>query len=116
MGHLYYGNLPDPIEFPDRLLAHLKVVIATKLRRHESFTMSWRNAADDQGERSTLWIESSIPLRFVFGSADPEPLHAPTLSELANRASSTAGLTVDLDAVIPFDVDSGKAAAPVAIA
>ena len=115
MGHLYYGNLPDPIEFPDRLLAHLKVVIATKLRRHESFTMSWRNAADDEGGGSTLWIEPSIPLRFVFGSAAPEPLHAPTLSELANRASSTAGLTVDLDAVIPFDVDSGKVAPPVAI-
>ncbi|GAA1953439.1 DUF7882 family protein [Microbacterium aquimaris] len=116
MGYLYYGNLPDPIEFPDRLLAHLKVVIATKLRRHESFTMSWRNAAGDEGGRSTVWIEPSIPLRFVFGSAEPEPLHAPTLSELANRASSTAGLTVDLDTVIPFDADASPASSTSAMA
>lgn len=41
MGHLYYGTTPEPIRIPDRLLSHLKVVVATKLRRSESFTVSW---------------------------------------------------------------------------
>ena len=41
MAQLYYGNSADPIEMPDRLLAHVKVVLATKLRRSESFTLSW---------------------------------------------------------------------------
>lgn len=31
MGYLYYGNSTEPIEIPDRVLAHLKVVAATKL-------------------------------------------------------------------------------------
>ena len=39
MGNLYYGTAPEPIRVPDRLLSHLKVVAATKLRRGESFTL-----------------------------------------------------------------------------
>ena len=51
MGLIFYGNSPDPIEVDDRTLAHLKVVIALKLRRNESFTLSWRHP--DATGRST---------------------------------------------------------------
>ena len=40
MGKIFYGGAATPIEIEDRALAHLKVVIATKLRRGESFTLS----------------------------------------------------------------------------
>jgi hypothetical protein len=96
MGTLYYGTVNDPIVIPDRLLAHLKVVMTTKLRRSERFTLSWKHAADTRGGRSTIWIDPSIPLRFLFDSAEGEELDPELLRELANSASSTGGLMVDL--------------------
>ena len=98
MGHMYYGNDPDPILMPDRVLAHLKVVIATKLRRQESFTISWRHAAGEVGGRSTLWMHPAIPIRFVFDAAQPEALDHDLLQRLATEAGSTSGLMVDFEA------------------
>lgn len=60
MGSLYYGDAQDAIQIDDRALAHLKVVIATKLRRNESFTLSWRHPEGDAPGRSTLWLHPSI--------------------------------------------------------
>jgi hypothetical protein len=97
MGYLYYGNTTTPVHFPDRLLAHMKVVMATKLRRNESFTMSWRHPDDAIGARSTLWIQPAIPLRFVFESAEAEMLDPQLLKEMANSANSSAGLTLDVE-------------------
>ena len=96
MGMLYYGDRSEPIEFPDVLLAHLKVVITTKLRRRESFTFGWRHDAHDQGGRSALWIQESIPLRFVFEAAEGEKLDPAVLQDFSTRASSGSGLNIDL--------------------
>lgn len=41
VGTIFYGGSATPIHIEDRALAHLKVVVATKLRRNESFTVSW---------------------------------------------------------------------------
>ncbi|WP_150953057.1 hypothetical protein [Microbacterium testaceum] len=97
MGSLFYGSSPSPIRIPDRVLAHVKVVIATKLRRGESFTVSWRHPSGEPVGRSTLWIQPSIPLRFVFGSAEPEVLDPALLQMLATSANSSGGLILDLD-------------------
>ena len=45
MGSLYYGSSESPIRIPDRVLAHGKVVIATKLRRGEGCPMAWRRSS-----------------------------------------------------------------------
>lgn len=100
MGHLYYGSTTEPVRIPDRLLAHLKVVVATKLRRSESFTLSWTHVDGTPG-RSTLWLQPAIPLRFVFDSAEPEQLNAQTLKDMADMANSSSGLVVALDVEIP---------------
>jgi hypothetical protein len=108
MAHLYYGGATEPIEIPDRLLAHLKVVIATKLRRGESFTLSWQHAPSDATGRSTIWLQPSIELRFVFSSPEQERLDQALLQKLAAEANSTAGITVDLraDASQPASLQS----------
>jgi hypothetical protein len=112
MGHLFYANDDEPIVVPDRLLAHLKVVAATKLRRNESFTLSWRHPASTAAGRTTLWIQPAIPLRFVFADAEPEMLDPALLKKLANAANSSAGLTVDFDADVAAPVHSaGRVAA-----
>ncbi|WP_314506753.1 hypothetical protein [uncultured Microbacterium sp.] len=95
MGYLFYGSA-DPIEIPDRLLAHLKVVVATKLRRSESFTLSWRHTEDIPGGRSTIWLQPSIPLRFVFHS-ESDSLDPALLVSFAQASNSSQGLTIELD-------------------
>ncbi|MEV8267283.1 hypothetical protein [Microbacterium sp. NPDC076911] len=94
MGTIYYGGSATPIHIEDRALAHLKVVIATKLRRAESFTVSWVHPDDQPRGRSTIWLHPSIPLRFVFDDPEPTPLSREWIEELANTASSTGGITL----------------------
>jgi hypothetical protein len=103
MAKLFYGGSAEPIELPDRVLAHLKIVIAAKLRRGESFTLTWRHAIEETGGRSTIWIQPSIPLRFVFAGAEPELLDPDLLRRLAAEATRSGGLTVDLNTANPAE-------------
>ncbi len=92
MGTLYYGAQGVPIHIEDRALAHLKVVIATKLRRNESFTLSWRHRDEEDGGRSTIWLHPSIPLLFVFEEPEPPELSRAWIEELANSANTSGGI------------------------
>ena len=92
VGSIYYGGSATPIHIEDRALAHLKVVIATKLRRSESFTVSWRHPDDQPAGRSTIWLHPSIPLRFVFDSPEPAELSRQWIEDLAHSANSSGGI------------------------
>lgn len=92
MGTLFYGSPGAAIEIEDRALAHLKIVIATKLRRGESFTLSWVHPEDQEGGRSTVWLHPSIPLRFVFDETAQPELSRRWIEELANSAHSSGGI------------------------
>jgi hypothetical protein len=94
VGALYYGDAQDPIQVEDRALAHLKVVIATKLRRNESFTLSWKHPEGDAPGRSTLWLHPSIPLRFVFQEPETPELSRKWIEDLALSANSSGGITL----------------------
>lgn len=94
MGMIYYGSDTEPIHIEDRALAHLKVVITTKLRRNESFTLSWKHPEGDAPGRSTIWLHPSIPLRFVFETTEAPELVAKWINAMANSASSTGGITM----------------------
>jgi hypothetical protein len=96
MAYLYYGSENHPAEIPDRLLAHVKVVAATKLRRNESFLLSWRHPGDSKG-RTSVWMQPSIPLRFVFDDAEPDTLDAEFLRTLANEATTSRGIILEWD-------------------
>lgn len=97
MAKLFYGTTPEPITIEDRVLAHVKVVVATKLRRGESFTLSWTHGVDEPTGRSTIWLQPAIPLRFVFDSEQPESLDQNLLKRMANDANSSRGLSLDID-------------------
>jgi len=94
MGSIQYGGSEDPIHIEDRALAHLKVVIATKLRRQESFTLSWKHPEGEAAGRSTIWVHPSIPLRFVFDEPEAAPLNPRWIEELMHTANSTGGITL----------------------
>lgn len=94
MGTIYYGGSATPIHIEDRALAHLKVVVATKLRRDESFTLSWRHLDGEPRGRSTIWLHPSIPLRFVFDDPEPTELSRAWIEELAQSANTSGGITL----------------------
>ncbi|MBO9625960.1 MAG: hypothetical protein J7484_06265 [Microbacterium sp.] len=94
MGMLYYDDAKTPIQIEDLTLAHLKVVIATKLRRNESFTLSWRHPEGSPAGRSTIWLHPSIPLRFVFDDPVTPPLQPEWIAAMANSANTSGGITL----------------------
>ena len=99
MGFLYYGSTSEPVEIPDLLLAHVKMVLTTKFRRKERLTLSLVTPGSSRGGRTTLWLDPSIPLRFVFDSAEVPVLDGMLLRELADAANSVRGLVLELDSV-----------------
>ncbi|UWF78720.1 MULTISPECIES: DUF7882 family protein [Microbacterium] len=103
MGRIIYDGSEYPIEIDDRTLAHLKVVIATKLRRNEAFTFSWVHPDSDNGGRSTIWLHPSIPLRFVFEDPKPPALNREWIERLMHSANSSGGITL-LEENVPENV------------
>lgn len=85
MGVLIYGP-GQMLEFDDRLLAHLKIVIISKLRRHESFTLSYIHTRDGRSGRETVWLSPAIPLRFRFDTDAPIPVNRDWLAALTATA------------------------------
>jgi hypothetical protein len=113
MGQLWYGSSNTPIEIEDEALAHLKLIIITKLRRDESFTISWTHPTHQARGRSTIWLHPSIPIRFVFDTPDPCEVDPERLEEMAASAHSTGGIQVKAEY---FEIQAGDVASTVAMA
>ena len=94
MGKFIYGTPSISVEFDDRVLAHLKVVILAKLRRQESFTFSWEYTSAQGSGHSSIWLHPAIPLQFDFyGKKDPT-LNRLWLEEMVQLANTPAGLRI----------------------
>lgn len=102
MGSLIYDG--SAIEFDDRLLAHLQIVVVSKLRRREGFALSWRDAAAVGDGRSMIWLDPSIPLYFRFDGSRVPSINRDWIERLTESASSSTGLVV-------MDEDGGVARA-----
>jgi hypothetical protein len=92
VGSLQYNN--DAFPFDDRILAHLQVVIIQKLRRHEGFLLSWQVRAEQGSGRVSLWLDSTIPIIFVFAGTRPVQINRDWVVLMAATADSGTGLTV----------------------
>ncbi len=92
MGKLLYGDSQVEIQFDDRALAHLQIVIGAKLRRRESFFLTWKDDPSVGDGRSSIWIDAAIPLYFkYFGSRMPE-INRDWLELLTQSSHSSQGL------------------------
>lgn len=100
MGTIYYDGADSPIRLDDRILAHLKVVIATKLRRNESFTLSFQHGEDGDLGRTTIWLHPSIPLRFVFDEPEMPEIDPQLVHELANSVNISGGISLKREHVL----------------
>jgi len=92
MGKFIYNSSARELEIDDRTLAHLRVAILSKLRRSESFAMTWEHGVANGSGRTTLWLHESIPLQFVFSGNRPPKLNRLWIEQMLLSANSTAGL------------------------
>lgn len=92
MGKLVYGASNVEIEFDDRALLHLQIIVASKLRLGESFMFSWKDDPSIGDGRSTIWIDRSIPLFFKFFGSKVPTVNPRWLEELHTSANSGTGL------------------------
>lgn len=92
MGTLQYDGVL--VEFEDRMLAHLQIVIVQKIRRGESFLMSWRDATETGSGHSAIWIHPSQSLYFKFSGSRNPAINQEWLEQLLLSANSSRGLLV----------------------
>jgi hypothetical protein len=82
------------IDFDDRTLAHLQIVIGAKLRRGEAFYFSWRDEDTTGDGRTTIWLHPALPLVYkYFGSKMPR-INPAWIQRLTEAANSNAGLQI----------------------
>jgi hypothetical protein len=95
MGRLRYDGTSDPIHIEDETLAHLKIVISTKLRRQESFMMTWTPILDGPDKRATVWIHPAIPLQFGFDSSEIPVVDPARIQALMQTLNASGELLLD---------------------
>jgi hypothetical protein len=92
MGSITYDRVV--IQFEDRLLTHLQVVIVQQFRRGESFAMSWLDALSVGDGRSSIWLHPDGDLYFKFTGSRVASLSQDWLDMLTTSARSSHGLIV----------------------
>lgn len=93
MGYLAYDGSAR-VSFDDVVLAHLEVAIFAKLQRKESFALTWRESRANGSGRSTIWLDSTLPIRFHYDSPRPPAINREWLRRLTDAANSNGGLIV----------------------
>ena len=92
MGALTYGG--SRIEFDDRLLVHLQVVIVQRFRRGEGFAMSWVRSVAIGSGRTTAWMSPTLPMVFEFDGSRVPSINPAWLNRLNDSASSGTRMIV----------------------
>ena len=95
MGTLFYGASRTPIRIDDRVLTHLKLVVTSKLRRNEPFLVSWHDAADVGGGRSSIWVHATCDLHYKFDGGSPAAIDQDLIEQLSVAANSARGVEID---------------------
>jgi len=80
------------VDFDDRVLAHLQVVIGQKLRRSEPFHFTWRNNPSLGDGRTSVWLHPGAALVYSFHGSRQPVLNRAWLEALTATANSTGGL------------------------
>ncbi|WP_024355770.1 hypothetical protein [Leucobacter chironomi] len=93
MGTLIYGRHQE-YRFDDRTLEHLRVVIVARVRRNESFFLTWTAEAQQRAVTTTLWISAGVPIVFHFSAPERPPLSRAWLQRLTQSSYSSRGLVL----------------------
>lgn len=91
MGKFLYDGIVK-VDFEDRLLAHLHLVIGAKVRRGESFHFSWKDDASIGDGRTTVWIHPRCSLVYKYYGGRTPALNRAWIDALVYAANSPSGL------------------------
>ncbi len=87
MGTMVHGTVS--VDFEDRLLSHLQIVIVQRFRRNESLVMSWLDAVSVGDGRSSLWLTPTLPVYFKFAGSRVPSIDQDWLDRLSESAASS---------------------------
>lgn len=90
MGLLKYDG--EELDFDDRVLTHLQIVVSTKLRRGENFFLSWTQPAERGSGRHAIWIDNGVPIHFEYNGSRPASVNREWVEALLLSAGRAAGL------------------------
>lgn len=96
MGTLEYNSARPPIDVDDETLAHVKIVIGTKLRRGESFMMTWLTDERSPSGRITIWMHPSIPLVMEFDDQEMPKIDEGRVVRMMDNLNARGELVLDL--------------------
>lgn len=85
------------IEFDDRLMAHLQIVINAKLRRHEGFFFNWRDDPTMGERRTSIWLHNATPLYFHYSTSEHHEINREWLEQLSLSANQAQGLQLSAE-------------------
>lgn len=91
MGKFMYDKATR-VEIEDRALDHVQVAMETKLRRHESFTFTWRDDPSGGDGYTTVWIHPASRLRFTYRRGHRAALNSEWLDALIYTANHSTGM------------------------
>lgn len=100
MGTLYYGSSRLALRIDDDTLAHLRVVATARLRRGESFAVTWTDRDDPEESRETLWIHPGVDLMWVLDGR-PGRLDSALLGSMSAAAYVARGIEIEARRVSP---------------
>ncbi len=92
MGTMTYGGMS--VQFEDRLLAHLHIVILQKFRARQSMVMSWIDGTQTGDGRTVIWLTPTLPIVFRFAGSRAPAIDPAWLTALTASADSSTGLIV----------------------
>lgn len=87
---IYDGNIK--VDFEDRTLAHLQLVIASKLRRGEPFNFTWKDDTSIGDGRTTVWVHPRSSLVYKYYGSRAPKLNVAWVDALAYTANAPTGL------------------------
>ena len=93
MGKFIYDS-EIRVDFDDRLLFHLQVVITTKLRRGEAFTFMWKDDSSIGDGRTMVWLHEGSSLVYKFYGSRVPKINRSWIEALTHVANSQSGLYV----------------------
>lgn len=93
MGKFIYDGLVK-VDFEDRLLLHLQMVIAAKLRRGEPFNFTWKDDSSIGDGRTTVWMHPRTSIVYKYYGSRRPGVNRAWIEALAYTASTPAGLHI----------------------
>ncbi len=109
MGTLHYGASRASLQMDDRALAHLQVVITTKLRRREGFLIQWERRPEHGSGRGGFWIHPNCDIAYSYEGGREPSLDHEELDRMMIAASATGGVRIIAEQH-SWDVGSSKVA------